>query len=164
MLRLSTEKSETVGTGSPSASRNLALRCARRQKRRWESIRKSTTGCPWTSSAGFLFPNSEIVVMRAEISSVNPSCANPDSLLNEERAASFCADPDALLNEGQAASFLQVSVKTLQTWRHKGNGPPFVKISKRAIRYRRRDLIRFCSDRLVSSTSVPAYKEEQDVS
>jgi Helix-turn-helix domain len=49
-------------------------------------------------------------------------------------------DADALLNEVQAADFLDLSIRTLQAWRLRGSGPPFVKAG-RAVRYRRRDLL-----------------------
>ncbi|HZP68734.1 MAG TPA: helix-turn-helix domain-containing protein [Pseudolabrys sp.] len=50
------------------------------------------------------------------------------------------SDQDSLLNEGEAAGSLAVSVRTLQAWRTKGIGPPFVRLG-RAIRYSRRALI-----------------------
>jgi hypothetical protein len=39
-----------------------------------------------------------------------------------------------LLTEQQAAALLQVSVKSLQAWRVRGGGPPFVKLG-RCVRY-----------------------------
>lgn len=50
------------------------------------------------------------------------------------------SNPDALLREQDAADFLSLSVRTLQSWRLRVAGPPFVQIG-RAVRYRRRDLI-----------------------
>jgi predicted DNA-binding transcriptional regulator AlpA len=61
--------------------------------------------------------------------------------------------PNALLTETQAAYLLGVRHRTLQGWRQRGDGPPFVKVSRRAVRYRRRDLLEFVEARLVSSTS-----------
>ncbi len=49
-------------------------------------------------------------------------------------------DPDSLLKENEAAELLDISVRTLQSWRLRFAGPPFVHVG-RAIRYRRRDLI-----------------------
>ena len=62
-------------------------------------------------------------------------------------------DPDALIREREAAAFLGFSQRALESWRQRGNGPSFVKISARAIRYRRRDLIAWAEERLVASTS-----------
>lgn len=46
---------------------------------------------------------------------------------------------DALLNEEEAAASLRISVRTLQAWRLKAAGPPFVRVG-RTIRYRRGDI------------------------
>ena len=54
--------------------------------------------------------------------------------------ASLVVDQDSLLNEVEAARFLAVSVRTLQAWRTKGIGPPFVRLG-RAVRYSRQALI-----------------------
>ena len=60
---------------------------------------------------------------------------------------------DALLTEEEAAEFLGYSKRALQNWRHRGDGPPFIRISERAVRYRRRDLIAWCEDLTEESTS-----------
>ncbi len=62
-------------------------------------------------------------------------------------------DEDALLREPEAAAFLGFTPRTLQAWRQRGQGPVFVRISARAIRYRKKDLNRWAQDRLRSSTS-----------
>ena len=49
-------------------------------------------------------------------------------------------DDESLLNESEAAKLLAVSARTLQAWRTKNAGPPFVRLG-RAIRYRLKDLI-----------------------
>jgi predicted DNA-binding transcriptional regulator AlpA len=49
-------------------------------------------------------------------------------------------DPDTLLREQEAADLLSLSIRTLQAWRNRFAGPPFVHVG-RAVRYRRRDLI-----------------------
>jgi excisionase family DNA binding protein len=46
---------------------------------------------------------------------------------------------DALLTEDEAADSLRISVRTLQAWRLKAAGPPFVRVG-RAIRYRCGDI------------------------
>lgn len=59
-------------------------------------------------------------------------------------------DPDALMTEVEAADFLKLSERTLQDWRSKKRGPPFVKAG-RAVRYRRRDLIAWSDQNLSNS-------------
>lgn len=46
---------------------------------------------------------------------------------------------DALLTEIEAAKILRLSTRTLQAWRIKAVGPPFVRAG-RAVRYRRPDI------------------------
>jgi predicted DNA-binding transcriptional regulator AlpA len=60
---------------------------------------------------------------------------------------------DRLINENEAAQFLGYTVRALQNWRVRGGGPRFVRVSSRSIRYRRRDLIEWAEQRLLSSTS-----------
>jgi helix-turn-helix protein len=66
---------------------------------------------------------------------------------------SLLNDPDALYHEISAAKLLSVEPRTLQAWRQRGGGPLFVRVSSRAIRYRRRDLIAWAESRLRSNTS-----------
>ncbi|MGY6626894.1 MAG: helix-turn-helix transcriptional regulator [Oceanicaulis sp.] len=63
------------------------------------------------------------------------------------------ASPDALMSEAKAAKFLAVSPRTLRNWRTRGNGPRFVKVSGRCIRYRMRDLAEWTDKRTRRSTS-----------
>jgi len=58
---------------------------------------------------------------------------------------------DEFLTEMQAADLLRLSVRTLQSWRTKVFGPPFVRAG-RAVRYRRRDLIDWIEANTVSPT------------
>ncbi len=62
-------------------------------------------------------------------------------------------DPDALLGQREAAALIGVSERTLECWRWRGGGPPFVKISRRAVRYRRPDIQQWVSERIQRSTS-----------
>jgi excisionase family DNA binding protein len=63
------------------------------------------------------------------------------------------ADPRELLTEKDAARVLSLSNRTLQTWRVRGAGPPFVRAG-RAVRYRRSDLDEWVSTQTVHSGSV----------
>lgn len=62
-------------------------------------------------------------------------------------------DLDALMTERQAAKFLGFSPRFLQMRRLQGSGPKYIKVSARAVRYRRRDLIEWIESRTRTSTS-----------
>ncbi|HTG33300.1 MAG TPA: helix-turn-helix domain-containing protein [Thermoanaerobaculia bacterium] len=60
--------------------------------------------------------------------------------------------PVVLLTESEAAGYLRLTPRALQAWRYQGKGPPFVRISRRAIRYRLVDLEAFVEENLQRST------------
>lgn len=60
---------------------------------------------------------------------------------------------ETLLTEKQAAAFLGLAPRTLAKWRVVGGGPPFRKLSKRAVRYKRLDLMEWSDAQLRHSTS-----------
>jgi len=62
-------------------------------------------------------------------------------------------DPNALINEQQTANLLCLSERTLRNWRTRGNGPKFVKISARCIRYRMSDILEWADNKTRRSTS-----------
>ena len=66
---------------------------------------------------------------------------------------SFEMDQDALLTEQDLAAMLNVNPRTLQKWRVNGDGPAFVRISRRCIRYRITDIKDWTQNRIKSSTS-----------
>jgi excisionase family DNA binding protein len=59
-------------------------------------------------------------------------------------------DSEALLVEVHAADLLGLSSRTLQSWRSKKEGPPFVRVG-RAVRYRRQDLLTWVAANTVSA-------------
>lgn len=61
----------------------------------------------------------------------------------------------SLIDESGAADFLDVSKRLMQAMRQIGNGPQYIRLSARCIRYRRIDLHAWSEDRLRSSTSDP---------
>lgn len=67
------------------------------------------------------------------------------------------ANAGTLLTEAQAADFLNVSVRTLQSWRVKGGGPLYGKIG-RSVRYRQSDLNTYVEENLTTSTSEAGAK------
>jgi hypothetical protein len=62
-------------------------------------------------------------------------------------------DPDAVLTEAETSLLSSLSVRTLQTYRLQGGGPPFVKLGNRRVGYRRGSLNKWLIDRERSSTS-----------
>lgn len=64
-----------------------------------------------------------------------------------------------LINEREAADYLGYTVRALQNWRVRGGGPKFVRVSRRSIRYRRRDLNAWIEAHLCSHTSEPLAVE-----
>jgi hypothetical protein len=61
----------------------------------------------------------------------------------------------ATLNTRAAARYIGLSKSTLEKARVYGGGPPFVRVTARAIRYRIEDLDAWMSQRLVLNTSAP---------
>ena len=53
---------------------------------------------------------------------------------------------DQLLLPKQAAEFLQISPSTLASWRCYGNGPAWVKVGLRSVRYRMDALVTWIED------------------
>lgn len=65
-------------------------------------------------------------------------------------------DPNSLLFQSEAAYLTGASGRTLEAWRLHGGGPPFIALSRRAVRYRRRDLLGWIEARRRRSTSNSA--------
>jgi excisionase family DNA binding protein len=63
-----------------------------------------------------------------------------------------------LLTEQGVAKLLQVTVKTLQAWRVRGGGPPFVKVG-RCVRYRLEDVEAYVAASTRMSTSDPGTRD-----
>ncbi len=57
---------------------------------------------------------------------------------------------DDLLDQRQAAVRLGLpSARTLEAWRHRGYGPPFLRLSPRLVRYRASDIDQWLAARVV---------------
>ena len=59
-----------------------------------------------------------------------------------------------LKDETEASQYLKVAVRTLRNWRWRGEGPQFVRLGKRCVRYRQGDLEAFLE--AGASGKVPA--------
>lgn len=69
-------------------------------------------------------------------------------------AATSIIDPDALLTEAQAAQVLGLSIRTLQSWRCRGDGPAFVRAG-RAVRYRKTEINSWVDANTVRARATP---------
>ena len=67
-----------------------------------------------------------------------------------------------LLNEKKAAALLDLTPRALQNFRYRGEGPHYVKISSRCVRYRVEDLYEFIEARTCTSTSDDAVSHKSD--
>jgi hypothetical protein len=52
-------------------------------------------------------------------------------------------NPNRALPEGETAEILGVTVRTLQGWRQQRRGPKYLSYSRRCVRYRLSDVLRF---------------------
>lgn len=78
--------------------------------------------------------------------------ADPD---DEPAGRPIPRDPDALLYPAEAAFLLGLSIRTLEAARLKGDFVPYIRLGRRAIRYRRQDILDGIAARRRRSTSDP---------
>jgi predicted DNA-binding transcriptional regulator AlpA len=62
-------------------------------------------------------------------------------------------DPESLLMPIEAAHVLGLSPRTLETWRVRGGGPRYVRMSSRMVRYKRADVLDWAAERTRQSTT-----------
>ena len=73
-----------------------------------------------------------------------------------------------LLTPLEASAFLDCAERTLECWRQRGGGPPYIRLvpagarAVRAVRYRLADLEAFITEREVASTSDPGPRRQGD--
>ena len=60
---------------------------------------------------------------------------------------------DRLLSPAETATLLGLTQRWLEVKRYRGDGPPFVRISSRCVRYRRSDLEEWIDSRVRLSTA-----------
>jgi predicted DNA-binding transcriptional regulator AlpA len=60
---------------------------------------------------------------------------------------------DDLLTSKQVAALLGMTDRSLERWRTAGDGPRFIRLSRRTIRYRRADIDAFLAARVYDSTA-----------
>ena len=66
---------------------------------------------------------------------------------------------NSLIDEHAAGAFAGLAHRTMQLMRQRGDGPRFVRLSARCIRYRRIDLKAWAEARMRSSTADPGPED-----
>ena len=56
--------------------------------------------------------------------------------------------------EKQAGVYLDVTSRKMQKWRQDGDGPPYIRLSARCVKYTRARLKRYADERLRTSTAL----------
>jgi hypothetical protein len=80
------------------------------------------------------------------------AAAHPDP--GTPAAAAALAPPSDLLTPDAAAGRLGITKMVLERWRGTGNGPAFVRLSRKTLRYRAADIERFIAERACASTAA----------
>lgn len=60
---------------------------------------------------------------------------------------------DEAVDTAEASRIVGFPVCTLHTWRSRGDGPPFLKVGRRSVRYQRRTLLQWMSERQRRNTA-----------
>jgi predicted DNA-binding transcriptional regulator AlpA len=103
-------------------------------------------------------PNTTIAATGGALESQEPQRARLmiESAANTTRSTEAAVNPFGaapLLSEKQVAAMLGLEPPTLRNWRVKGQGPRFVRLSRRAVRYSRADVEEWVASRRRRSTS-----------
>jgi len=61
----------------------------------------------------------------------------------------------ALWDDDETAARLSVSTRTLEAWRYRGGGPPYVRLARRCVRYDPRAVAAWLRERERRNTSDP---------
>ena len=78
------------------------------------------------------------------------SAANP--------GVSDILDPDAIYTTEETALRVKSTPRTLEAWRLQGIGPPYIRLGRRMVRYRGKDVLEFLSGKTFTSTSEEATR------
>jgi len=65
----------------------------------------------------------------------------------------FPVDPNAFMDRAMTARYADVTVRFLENRAIKGGGPPFVRVSAKCVKYRKKDVDAWADSLLVGSTS-----------
>jgi hypothetical protein len=78
----------------------------------------------------------------------------PDAAIPEPPVSIPDGPSAELITPAQAADLLSVNVKVLERWRGTGEGPAFVRLTSKTIRYRPADLADYIAGRVRVSTAA----------
>jgi hypothetical protein len=76
-----------------------------------------------------------------------------DSLQSSRSWPAQPRHPDDLLTSNETARAVHGSPRTLESWRRKGIGPPFIRVGGRRVLYRWGDVLAYLNSRRFSSTT-----------
>jgi predicted DNA-binding transcriptional regulator AlpA len=87
----------------------------------------------------------------------HPGRSDPTAAIGMDGSARGSPDASdywqALINEKEAGRFLKLTDRTMQSYRRTGDGPRYIRLSSRCLRYRRIDLREWAEARFRTSTS-----------
>lgn len=86
--------------------------------------------------------------------SLSKALPMPESASLATLIPSLYGEGDTLLSPQQLAMKLGVTTKTLERWRQNGEGPAYVRLSAKMIRYRPADVAGFVQARLKTNTTA----------
>ncbi len=58
---------------------------------------------------------------------------------------------EKLIDTNELSEMLGVTVNALQIWRHQGRGPKYIKLSRRAVRYREQDILAWMDNSIIET-------------
>ena len=67
--------------------------------------------------------------------------------ITQPRGSAAESEPDRLLHQADVSRRWRISPRTLEAWRHRKAGPPFIRVG-RSIRYRLQDVLEYETSRL----------------
>lgn len=73
-------------------------------------------------------------------------------------------EADRLLNTDEAAALLGIAPQTLTDKRWRGDGPPYVKLSRNCVRYFRSAVLAWAQQRTVTSTTQAKLRNKDAAS
>lgn len=77
-----------------------------------------------------------------------------ETILTENSPHSASSEQAGLIDSHVTADILGITVNTLQIWRHQGKGPRYVKLSRRAVRYQKKDVLDWIQNSMIETEAV----------